>query len=242
MSGLRLVPWFALVVVACASWEGPEPTPSPPPNGDGVSPSHYAPPPPGDPRATPPTDTPASSVKVAIASVQLIEDCADPVAAPAAGAMAPSAARSMQKPTVSSQAGDSAIPGATWQQPCTQSMVQLAISGELRGPGVFKIEAVRVLDAASQKVAGPAKLRGPTEWTDGAGYAPWDERVRTKTEQKVSYKLGNPDLSRASETVGPGFTAWAGPFVLELEVSIDGARQTIRSSEFSQEPPHMVVT
>jgi hypothetical protein len=33
-----------------------------------------------------------------------------------------------------------------------------------------------------------------------------------------------------------------GPYVLELEVSVDGHRQTIRSAEFTHEPPHIMVT
>jgi hypothetical protein len=33
-----------------------------------------------------------------------------------------------------------------------------------------------------------------------------------------------------------------GPFLLEIDVSVDGKRQTVRSSAFSREPPHVMVT
>jgi hypothetical protein len=133
--------------------------------------------------------------------------------------------------------------GRALRQPCTQSTVQLAVAGDSADapPRRFKVEAVRLLDAASQKVAGTAKLREPTRWEAGM-YRPWDERVAAQAVENVSYKLGEPDVSKAAETVGPGFDAREGPFILELEVSVDGARQTLRSSEFSREPPHRIVT
>ena len=108
-------------------------------------------------------------------------------------------------------------------------------------PGGFRIEAARVIDPKTQKSAGTAKLRAPTRWDETGGtYAAWNERVDSKAELKISYKLGELDLARAVELVGPEFNTYGGPFVLELDVSIDGHRQTIRSPEFTREPPHIM--
>jgi hypothetical protein len=253
---VRLVPVLALLLASCAAWESSSPDYTPPPV-DGPAPSHYAPPPPGDPRE--PTEVPpivappATNAKVAIASVQLLEDCPDPVpaaAAPspsmpaAAGVTAPSVRQqSEQKPQSSMQkrsAGDTAD-GAPFRRMCSQSTVQLSVSCDVAGQ--FRIEAVRVLAARSGKVAGPAKLRLPTTWSDANGtYAPWDERTVAGSELKISYKLGDPDFSQASALVGDDFNTFGGPFILELDVSVDGKRQTIRSAEFTREPPHVMVT
>ncbi len=245
MSAPRLVSVAVLLLTACAGWESSSPSYTPPP-AESPTPSHYAPPPPGDPREpyTPPApeQPKAGNVTVAIASVQLQEDCPDPapVGAPAAE-LAPSAGASIPKP--SSQAASSRMRGDTadgrgWN-PCSQSTVQLSVRADFAGQ--LKIEAVRVLDAASKKVAGPTTLRGPTLWNEGV-YGPWDGRTLAGKDLSVSYKMGEPDFSRAAELVGPTFNTFGGPFILEIEVSIDGRRQTIRSGEFTREPPHIMVT
>ena len=58
----------------------------------------------------------------------------------------------------------------------------------------------------------------------------------------VAYAASVIAPARAGELVGPDFNTYGGPFVLELDVSIDGHRQTIRSPEFTREPPHIMVT
>ena len=232
----------AVLLAACAAWETP-PAESPPPAETPVPSSHYAPPPPVNPNPDPPPLPEAQHVeiKAAIASVQLIEDCPEPVpAAESSGGVSKPAAQAASEPPRASQArrgpsGD----GSSFRQPCSQSMVQLSLQSDV--PGNFRIDAVRVIDPKTQKVAGTSKLRAPTRWDDGT-YAPWDGRVAVKTELKISYKLGELDLARAAEQVGPEFNTFGGPFILELDVAVDGHRQTIRSSEFFREPPHMVVT
>lgn len=234
MSAMRLAPVVVLLLAACAAWDSATPSYTPPPV-DGSTPSHYAPPPPVDPTGsvTPPPEA-HGDFRVAVASVQLHSDCPEPapVAADepprssevAAGAMARSA-----------QQGDS------FRQPCTQSTVQLAVNSEFAGQ--FRVEAVRVLDPTSKRVAGTTTLRKPTQWKASEGtYTPWDARVSAGTELNISYKLGELDFSRAGEQAGPTFNTFIGPFILELDVSIDGTRKTIRSAEFSREPEHMIVT
>jgi hypothetical protein len=248
MSAPRLVSIAVLLLAACAGWENSSPSYTPPP-AEGPTPSHYAPPPPGDPREpyTPPApeQPKAGNVTVAIASVQLQEDCPDPAPAgapsselaPSAGVGSP-AAQSMQKQAASSQMRGDTADGRGWN-PCSQSTVQLSVRADFVGQ--LTIVAVRVLDASSKKVAGPVTLRGPTLWNDSV-YGPWDGRTIAGKDLNVSYKMGEPDFSRAAELVGPTFNTFGGPFILEIEVSIDGRRQTIRSGEFTREPPHIMVT
>ena len=258
MSAPRLVSVAVLLLASCAAWETSSPS-NPPPPAESPTPSHYAPPPPGDPREpyTPPApEQPrAGAYQAAIASVQLNENCPDPAATPAASPsppleVGPSAGaaipveQSSQRVSAGARAkraaGDTAD-GRPWQPPCTQSMVQLSLRADFVGN--FKIEAVRILDANSKKAAGTSTLRMPTLWSDANGtYTPWDARTLANQELKISYKLGEPDFSRAPELVGPTFNTYMGPFILELEVSIDGKKQTIQSSEFSREPPHVMVT
>jgi hypothetical protein len=212
----------AVLLSSCAAWDTTNQH-TPPPPAEGPTPSHvapnvaYTPPPPVGPTAPLP-EPPHVEIKVAIASVQLIEDCPDP---------APAAAQEMSaKQSVAR--GDVADGGSRFDRSCTQSTVQLALRSDVQGP--FRVEAVRVLDAKTQRPVGTTSLRGPTRWRAEDGmYMPWDERVDVKSELKISYKLG------AFDRVG-------GPYVLELEVSVDGHRQTIRSPEFIDEPPHMMVT
>lgn len=204
-------------------------------------PSHVAP----EANDTPPPplpEPPSAEIKVAVASVQLIEDCPELAPAAAASARKPVAA-SLPGPSVGGPAGRSQQQGDAIDdrhyRHCTQSTVQLSVRSDVLGP--FRIEAIRVLDPKSQRAAGAATLREPTRWSDSM-YSPWDGQVDVKTELKISYKLGALDLTRAAELVGPDFNTYMGPFVLELDVSVDGHRQTIRSAEFGREPPHIMVT
>jgi hypothetical protein len=188
----------------------------------------YAPPPPVDPSA------PASGAedRVAISSVQLLENCPD---APAVAAEA-QAKRNMAEQEMAEQ---SRQPGHVPR--CEQSTVQLAVRSTRAGR--FKIEAVRVLDGARQRLAGSTTLRQPTHWNAAdSSYRRWDERVVAGPELQISYKLGDLDLSRAEPLVGADFNTFSGPFMLELEVSIDDRRQTIRSAPFVWQRMDMVET
>ncbi len=237
MSTLRLVPVLAVLLSACAGWDSATPSYAQPPVQEPV-PSHYAPPPPeviepAEPEPEPPA-APATGDRVAIASVQLFDDCPEP--APTSGIAQESAPAAESR-----RAGPAGKPTEGRDLGCAQSMVQLAIQSDR--PGLLRIEAVRVLDPATKKVAGSSTLRQPTRWSAELGaYAPWDARVPAATELQASYKLGVFDLSRSAERVGPEFNAFYGPFMLEVDVSIDGRRQTVRSPEFSRVDIHMMVT
>ena len=249
MSALRLAPVVLLLLAACAGWEGPTPTYAPPPPDgptpshyvpppfDGSPPSHYVPPPPVDPTGatTPPPGPAGGDFRVAVASVQLHSNCPDPAEA---AADEPPRAASEMAPGAAARSSRS---GGAYRQACTQSTVQLAVRSEFAGQ--LRVEAVRVLDPTTRRVAGTTTLRAPTQWRSVDGtYQPWDARVVAGADLQISYKLGDLDLSRATELVGPTFNTYMGPFMLEIDVSIDGARRTIVSGEFAREPEHIMVT
>ncbi len=224
MFATRLTAVVFLLLTACTGWDSSTPSYTQPPVEDPV-PSHYAPPPPeaiepptaDDPRPTPPGD------RVAIASVMLFDDCPDP-AAP------------------DGPSHESARPGEqNVRAACHPSMVQMAARSDRSG--LLRIEAVRVLDPASKRVVGSSTLREPSHWrpTDQT-YAPWDQRVTAGTDHRVSYKLGRLDFSQANQPGLPYINTYFGPFILEIDVTIDGRRQTIRSPEFGRDEPDEVVT
>lgn len=195
---------------------------------------------------------PVPAVTVAVASVQLIQDCPDPAEpAPAAApsAVAPPVADvaakqgSMPSPGPSARMGKMAPgSGPGWSPPCTQSTLQLALQNPGKADGTLRVEAVRLVDAASKKLLGPIVARKPSLWSDVGAYQPWDERVKAGAQIKVGYRLAEPDWSQVTTTLGPAVNLYAQPFVLEVDVSIDGTRQTLRSPEFVREQVHMIAT
>ena len=198
---------------------------------------------------------PVAAVTVAVASVQLIQDCPDPAAearpaaadVPAAGAAA-DAAPAMPAPGAAQAkmgAGASAArmaPGSNWKPPCTQSTMQLALRNPGKQDATLRVEAVRLVDAGSKKVLGPVAVRKPSVWSAEGTYRPWDEKVSVGVDLKIGYRLGEPDWAQVEKTLGSGVNTYAQPFVLEVDVSIDGTRQTVRSPEFVREQVHMIAT
>lgn len=47
--------------------------------------------------------------------------------------------------------------------------------------------------------------------------------------------------ARTISLVGPPFNTWMGPFILEIDVLVDGVCRTVRSPEFSREQPHVML-
>lgn len=257
LPGVVFMPSFRLaaallLLTSCAAWEVPAPGATPPPPAESPVPSHYAPPPPVGPSndvppapvdpsnyippaPVDPTAMPTMPVdRVAIAAVQLLENCPDaPEPAVDAKEKAVDGASKSERET----ADRSQTPG--YVPRCEQSTVQLSLRSDRSGR--FRIEAVRVLDGAKQRLAGSSTLRQPTSWGDGQ-YRRWDERVVAGKELQISYKLGALDLSRGAAFDGPDFNTMSGPFILELEVSIEGVRQTIRSPVFEWQRMDMVET
>mgnify|MGYP000843888076 CR=1 FL=1 len=103
-------------------------------------------------------------------------------------------------------------------------------------------EAVRLVDVGTKRVLGPIAARKPSVWSEQGTYKPWDEQVAVGAELKIGYRLAEPDWVKVGETLGAGVNLYAQPFVLEVDVSIDGVRQTVRSPEFVREQVHMMAT
>jgi hypothetical protein len=167
-----------------------------------------------------------SAAKVSISSVQMISDCPDEdPASPAAAAMEPGdAERSAES------AGD-------FEQPCTQSTMQLSLTSDARA--TVAIQAVRLLSPEGVQLA-TLRARTPKAWVVG-GYHPWDERLAPGAEVKASYKLSVPDWDAVDGKLGSGSSVGK-MFVLEVDVTIDGRPQTVRSSAFPREEDHVIVT
>ncbi len=246
MSTRRLASIAFLLLSACAGWDSSTPAYAQPPVAN-PTPSHHAPlapvvvtsqpsvePEPPEPEAPPVIE---KGDMVAIASVMLLDDCPEPPAAPSAA------------PGAASRSGETAESRSPQKGPvrdnssrCSQSTVQIAVRSDR--PGTFRIHAIRVLDATSERVAGTTTLRQPSRWNDADGtYTPqWDERVVPGPALQIIYKLGPLDLSKANKRGTPTVDIFHGPFMLELDVSIDGRRRKVRSSEFGREDEHMMVT
>ncbi len=197
---------------------------------------------------------PLAAVTVAVASVQLIQDCPDPAeeATPAAEEAKPagSATAASRESPMLGQAGPSAGlsakrsgagPGG-WSGPCTQSTMQLALRNPGEAGATLRVEAVRLVDGASKRALAPIVARKPSVWSPDGIYRPWDERVPVAADLKVGYRLAEPDWEKVREALISGVNLYAQPFVLEVDVSIDGARQTLRSPEFLRERVHMIAT
>lgn len=217
---------FAVLVAACTSHD----------DNDGSS---------TPPTVVPKTDPLAASPKLAvvsIASVQMIQDCPDPAPAPAAGATA--AAKSAAMPAEPPAADISERPGAVarggpgFQQPCTQSMMQVAFAGQGKESARVEVKRVRLLTPAG-KALDTIVARKPMFWTDET-YKPWDQLIQPNTDVKGSYKLSLPNWTTVEAASGkPSLGAM---FILELEVEVGGVSQTVRSPEFTREEPHVMVT
>lgn len=235
----RLTVTLLLSLTACASHEGPTPTPTPEPEQ-------------------------LAQVQVAIASVQLAQDCPDPASdatptpssvgqayappPPARPANEPPAAHELQeapaaRASQSKMSSGAAVPGGGgWSPPCTQSSMQLSLANTGGRAGKLEIKAVRLLDGETKRALGPIIHRKPSEWNAEGTYRPWNEQVAARSNTKVAYRLAEPDWGQVQQQIGATVNVYGRPFILEVDVAVDGRTQTIRSSEFMREEIHMVVT
>ncbi len=237
----RLTVTLLLSLTACASHEGPTPTPTP----------------------TPTPEPERAEVQVAIASVQLAQDCPDPASdatatsssvgqayappPPARPADEPAAHELQEAPAVratqSKMAPGAAVPGGGgWSPPCTQSTMQLSLANTGARAGKLEIKAVRLLDAETKRALGPIASRKPSEWNTEGTYRPWNEQVAARSNTKVAYRLAEPDWGVVQQQLGGTVDTFSRPFLIEVEVAVDGHTQTLRSSEFVREQIHMVAT
>lgn len=247
MRQLLLMTATFLLASGCASHEDPDgSTPKPPvqpvepevPDADPIA----EPPPPEEP-AEP-------AVRVALSSVQLHQDCPDPE--PEAGAAKPAAPASvrpepqgdMPKPSPAKSRAKRAKPTSPGFAPsarrsCTQSTMQLSFTSETEGVVTVAVKEARLVLVDDKSVLGTLKTRMPTAWDDTDGYKAWDEAL-PRGALKASYKLGGPDWIGVESKLGG--TSFGRMYMLEVDVDLGGTVQTVRSTEFTRERPHRVVT
>ena len=164
-----------------------------------------------------PVDPPAQ-IQVAIASVNLGEDC-PPVdlrcAAPetpeadAAGAFAP-------------------CDGPCCGSLCQQSYVTLAIAADGDAPAEFRVLGATLLTAAGIEVMS-LRTNNPRIW-DGSEFSAWDETIATPSESQVLYDLNGVSWTDSIESFRTTYR-------LRLDVEVDGSARTIMSEETTREAP-----
>lgn len=225
---------FALSLCACASQDGSATT--------AAAPATTA-----TPEAPPPE--PRAEIKIAVASVQLLQDCPDPVAtptdaaapadstAPAAPPPAAPVAAQQQAPTAKRMA-----PGSNWQPPCTQSTVQLSLTNTGDREGKIRVNGIKLFDVATKRELGQITSRKPSLWNDTGVYQAWDERVAPGATVTVAYSVSDPDWEKIHKLVGETENLYSRPLLLEIDISVDDRSQTARSPEFTRQEVHLVVT
>ncbi len=236
MTMRRLVPLAFVLCTACASHETTEAPKPKPAADDGATPK---------PEPKPEPD-PEPVAQAAIASVQMIQDCPDPKpvaqkpAAPAQpAAPAPSAAMPIRMEDAAR--GASARGTADFVQPCTQSTVQIAFTGQGDTTGAVHIEEVRLLLPDGSRSVATLTARSPTAWAESGRYEPWDQIIGPRKDVKASYKITVPEWSKVDAALD-SHNSMGHMFLLEIDIAIGGQRQTIRSPQFPREEPHIIVT
>jgi len=205
-----------------------------------------------------PEAAPRIQLRASIAAVQLIQDCPDRDPAPAQETAKPAAMEPPKDEAASASqpisaggtlhgAAARAVPGDSldgggFQQPCTQSTMQLSLAHDDDAAQRIEVVEVRLLKAGGTEALGKLAARKPSRWNDTGVYDAWDERVPVGGEIKVSYRLGEPDWSKVQETLGAGNDPYSQRWILEVDLKMDGQITTIRSPEFTREHPHVIVT
>jgi len=177
--------------------------------------------PPVTPR--PVSDTPAA-VTVAVASVQLLQDCPDDRST-AAG----------QRSNDGASASMSQVQGKRRAPPSGCSL-NLSLTNAGGRAGQLRVMRVRLLDGNGRRELATVASRTPTRW-DTEGYVAWDERVAGNTTSQVAYSLADAKWKR-----GGASDLYLKPYIVEVEVVIDGRKQTVRSAEFVPASDGMIQT
>ncbi|MBK7826482.1 hypothetical protein [Nannocystis sp.] len=222
---------IVLLLAACTPHDGPTTRGNPP--------AIVANPTPADP---PPADHPTAtaSITIAVASVQLEQDCPDPPTP--ATAPEREAERSTTERQQRRNLGEEAKRSGDSRMACAQSSVQLSLANTGALPGTLRVLRVRLLDAAQKRELSPLRARTPTRWSERDGYLPWDEQVPANASLQVAYKLGDPDWAQVQRVLGASASIDNQPYIVELDVSVDEREQTVRSPEFVRRQLDMVET
>jgi hypothetical protein len=179
--------------------------------------------------------------EVAIASVTMLEDCPEPAKVEAATVEAATEGERRPEPkraegaTADVAEGDSAY---GYVEPCGQSTMQIAVTGQGDVSSTLKVVEVRLL-GPDEAILGIIAARSPTIWKNN-GYGPWDQVVQPKTDVKASYKLSLDNWGKIEKTLGQ--SSYGPMFLIEADIDIGGVRKTIRSSQAAREPMEMIET
>ncbi len=188
--------------------------------------------------STPPTPTPTPApvpvvlAEVAVASVTVQQDCPDPQPAKPAAMEKSMAAPSEDMDEAMGDVSENYV------APCTQSSLQIAITGQGETSSEFSIKEVRILGPKG-KTLDVIGSRLPTIWKDNT-YVPWNQVILPKTDVKASYKLGFRGWRTVEETLGG--SSYGPAFIVEADVEVGGTTKTIRSAPVIREPEEMIQT
>ncbi len=162
-----------------------------------------------------PVDPPksgAAPVDVAIASIQLADDCdADAsVGQPRAGAPA-------QGSTVAGDcAGD-----CNFARACEQTQLQVSLRSTVAEPTMIAIRKIEILDQAGL-VLGTLTARTATRWAQDGTYAKWDQIVKPGEVMAASYALTSPDWGALPRGRDPSAV-----YRVRVTVAIGGGEKTL---------------
>tara|TARA_R110002096_G_scaffold433887_2_gene653760 strand:+ start:68133 stop:68807 length:675 start_codon:yes stop_codon:yes gene_type:complete len=182
-----------------------------------------------------------SPAVVTIASVTLLEDCPEakrvmPAREEERGKTAPNL-NAVEGEMVEGDIAEGDM-DRVYVEPCGQSTMQMAITGQGEMSSALKIVEVRLLDAAGTRLD-IISARSPTIWKDNA-YAAWDQIVLPKTDVKASYKLSIGNWSKVEKALGA--TSYGRMYTIEVDIELGGAAKTLRSSQAPREPMEMIET
>ena len=183
------------------------------------------------PRPSPLTADTPPQVTAVLSAVTLADDCAH------ADATRPTEEAKRRAPD---DADRSMIEGESQARSCTQSSLQLTLTGEHGGKaGRAEVKLVRIelIDSATGKSLGQLTPRNPRLWADAAGaYQVWDQVIASGQQAKVMFDLSAPDWS----PIGGRWNAPGKVFRLQATISAGGAESTA-TKEVSIEAPEVMV-
>jgi hypothetical protein len=173
-----------------------------------------------------PTNAEGGVARVAISSVQISDDCPDPVAA--APAMSPSQAPASRPPPSDSS--------ALYDAGCLQSTIQIAFAAQ--GESQIALREVRLMTPEG-KTLGTIAHRLPTMWQDNS-YVTWDEVLPENSDLKAAYKITPPNWQEVEKVLGS--SSYGAMFVIEADFEIGGVTTTLRSNQIAREDPSIMPT
>lgn len=180
------------------------------------------------------TDAAATTLKAAIASVQLNQDCPDPASASATD---PSPGNSASRRDEKAKRGKRGRRSSGFSQPCRQSSIQLAFTGQAEATSI-EIKSLRLL-SIDGKDLGQLSSRHPTMFSE-TGYVKWEEIIPANAELKASYKLSIPNWSDVDTALGAPSVGVQ--FTLEVELEANGKTIKLNSPSFGRTRPQMMRT